>query len=194
MVNAIARRADTSILRQQRIMGYGIPVAIDAGIDPDQAIAEMGAAEQIFGATTRVGTGYSQFLLGALHVGGGINAHLARARKEGEKHFEEALKLEGGDVAGHRASMHGSAHDAALRALGITNSRGDLQDVTATGALDEQRIKEQIATYARTHSSEEVVNTLTGAFGVQEIATRHATPSPMQWSGKTGQSAVRKTP
>ena len=78
--------------------------------------------------------------------------------------------------------MHGSAHDRALFALGITNARGDLQDVTATGALDEERIKRQIAEYARTHNHDDVVNTMIGAFGVQggRYAGRYTQPDAIE--------------
>ncbi len=86
---------------------------------PDQAIAgeTRGAAEQIFGATTRVGTGYSQFLLGALHVGGGINVTGTRQepRRETIRRSTRNWKAAMSPATGHPCAAEQRARQSTVR-------------------------------------------------------------------------------
>lgn len=170
LINAIAMRTDTSILGQQGIMKYGLPTALAAGIDPDEAAAEIGGAELRLGQTTTAGTGYSRFLLGALHSGGGINAqlprHLQDEAKKAQREFEQGLKLEPDEKASHDVrSARERPHDIALHALGITSKTGKLLDQTPEGHLDVARIKQQIFDYGHAHDNADTLNTLQDAFG-----------------------------
>jgi hypothetical protein len=176
IVNRAAKATDTSILAQESIFKYGLPVGMAAGVDANKTLAEMAVAEQSLGATSTVGTGYAQFILGALKTKGGTPAHLAGSARTVEREFEHALKLEGEDVGKVHKEIRGSAHDTALHALGITDAGGKLLDVTKDGRLDEDRIKEQIAAYAATHQRQDTLNTLTNAFGVRGMryAERYA--------------------
>jgi hypothetical protein len=178
IVNRIAKATDSSIQRQMSIAKYALPIGLAAGVDPDKTIAELGVAEQSFGATSTAGTGYAQFVLGALKTKGGTPAHLAASARTGEKEFEHLLKLEGENVGEVHKQIRGNAHDTALSSLGITDVRGRLQDVTDSGGLDVDRIKQQIFDYAKVHDRQDTLNTLTNAFGVrgERYAERYAEP------------------
>lgn len=170
LINAIAMRTDTSIRLQQGIMKYGIPTALSAGIDPDVAAAEMGVAELRLGSTTTAGTGYSRFLLGALHSGGGINAQLAphqrNEARRAQREFESALRLQPDKDASHDVhAARGSRHDQALVALGVTDRSGKLLDQTATGDLDVEKMKQQVFGFGQTHTKQQALDVIQDAFG-----------------------------
>jgi hypothetical protein len=167
LVNAIAEHSDSNVAAQQRIMKYGLPAAQAAGIPMDQAVRTIGYAEQSLGATSTVGTGFSQFILGALNTGGGINAHLARARDNGERELRKHLLLEGDTEAAahHSAQMHGSAHEKALIDLGITDKNHKLLDVDGRGNFDLSRLEQQVQDYGAHHQKADVERVMKDAFG-----------------------------
>lgn len=168
-INAIAMKNDTSVRAQLNIMKYGIPTAMMAGIDPEKAAGEIGAAELRMGATTTAGTGYSQWLLGGMIFKGKAGAGQSREHQQrahaAEHELENALKLQSPEAARtHVTSMHTDAHDAALVRLGIFSKQGDLLAKTATGGYDEDRVKVLMAEYAASHSREDTIATMAKAF------------------------------
>ena len=183
LVNIIATRTDTSIQRQLSIDKYALPVAIAAGIKPEDAVADVGAAQLRLGPTSTAGTGYARFLLGSLESGGGINAQLPHALHESAKQmgreFENALKLQPDAVASADArAAKGSLHDRALERLGIVDKHGKFLDVDARGNRDLDREKQQIFDYGRTHSRQDLENTLKDAYGIQGFRYAEAYAEP----------------
>lgn len=183
-VNEAARVTNTSIMRQQMVLRYGLPIAQAAGIDPATALYDITSAEVRLGNTTTAGSGYSRFLMGAqtFHgaVGHGSTASRQSEARQAEKGLHDALMLEDpkGQVA-HEAHMKLPQHDAALVRLKIYDEKGKLRPeaMDEHGNEDFDKVKGLIADYREAHG----VSGPTGmfqtgleAFGVQ--GWRYAQP------------------
>lgn len=146
----------------------------------DTAIATGYLQNRGFNSST-AGTGLSAMILGALNTGGGIDAHLERARRSMNAEFEHSLHMTHAQSLAREGTSR-SAHVAALRALGITDAHGNLTTVDQHGNFDLAKLEQDIYQFAQTHTHQEALEALHGAFGTrgERIAGIFTEPDAMQ--------------
>lgn len=173
IVNAISFRQGTSIAEQESIMKYGLPVALLAGIAPEDAVGMIGSSENRLGATSTAGTGFSQFILGGLAWKGesahGLSKSQRSAARAAERELEGDLRLNPSLAREHDAANTKDGldrHDKAIVELGIRDRAGKLLPGAADskGNYSEPAVEKLIENYAKTHTADQITNIMTAAF------------------------------
>lgn len=193
VLRSIAQLTNQTMHGEESILKYSVPIGMAGGMNADDAAIQTGFLQQQGFNSSTAGTGLSAVILGALNSGGGIGAHLEHTRKQMEHEFANTLHLDP-KAAEEQHGGKGSAHTAALAALGITQG-GHLTTVDDKGNFDIQKLQEDIRNYARTHSHQEVLNTLHDAFGTrgERVAAIYAEQDSGVRQGRF-QEAVRTSP
>ena len=164
VLRSLAQLTRQTMKGEESILKYSVPIGIAAGIDPDKVAVETGYLQQRGFNSSTAGTGLSALILGATNTGGPVNAHLAQMRQDLTREFENSLGLKPG--TGHTQIPRGSKHDQALRALGITDAKGNLTTLDAEGHFSLDALEKRISDYSTAHPKE-TLNTLHDAFGTR---------------------------
>jgi len=155
-VLAIAERTHTSIAQTLTTMKYGLPMAVAAGANVDQAAAAIGFLMRA-GLGRSAGFSIGQMILGVLTAGGPINAQLAQYRAA----VDRAL----GKSAPKFQNL--TAHVAALKDLGILDKAGHLAVLNKQGGVDIGKILTDIQRYGAHHTQSDLADVLYKAFGIR---------------------------
>ena len=174
LINAISKRTNTTIGQQQQIQRYGMPMAIAAGISPEDASIEMAFAELNMGATTRAGTAFGQFVTASLTGGEAKTLHQHVRRQRAAREFEQAMRLEDPEgLAQHQATMKDPRQLEAMEKLGLIDRTTKKHlNLTPEGGLNLDFEKGKILEYALAHTPQQTTTTLKDAFG--QIGFREA--------------------
>lgn len=175
LVNATARATQTSLVRQEGIDKYALPIGRLLGIPASNTLTDVAAAQARLGPVSTAGTGYSAAFLGAMtwdgKSGAGMDAPHQQSARSAQREFDRILRLEDDpDVLKNDKTIKGrglKAHNQALVDLGIYDKKGTLLDITAEGNFDDDKFKQQIADYAGTHSKKDITATLENLSGTR---------------------------
>ncbi len=161
---AVSMSVNKSPAEEASILKYAIPFGQAMGIDADTIAGAVGFMQQSGLGGSTAGTGVGRLMMGLLgHSGADPGGHRGNQLRQ----FQNALRLRGvnpHDVAAPR----GRAHDQALRALGLVDSKGQWTQTTPGGGMDLMGVLQKITEFSRAHmgNPQLVGNTLKDAFGV----------------------------
>lgn len=166
VLRTLATLTNNSMEGEEHILKYSVPIGVASGMNPDQTAIATGFLQQQGFNSSTAGTGLSAIMLGALNTGGGIDAHLERARKSAESGFEHSLHMTYAQSL-KQGGTGMSQHVAALHALGIVDAGGHLTTADKSGNFDFGKLEADIEKYSQTHDHQLVMSTLHAAFGTR---------------------------
>jgi hypothetical protein len=127
---AISAKTKSTPMTEERILSYGLPAGITAGVDPVQ-MSEILGASQILGLNrTTAGTGWGEVVYSLTKVG---TAQHEAARKALFRLHDYAGIAQGHTLAG---TPRGAQKYNDARALGLMDAHGNLTVETKEGGLD----------------------------------------------------------
>lgn len=156
--------------REALVMGYVVPQARALGADPTEAMTAVGFLQQSGLQNTVAATTLRQMLIGQMKAGGPMGAHLEsskRALQHDMRELESSLSLKPGALGHVGGSAKESEHVKALHDLGLTDSKGNLQDMNKEGGVDINRMMTLLAQSREKMTPVEFGKALYGAFGVR---------------------------